>query len=42
VTSEAIREVGWAVAGEARTYTTEGLVEALLDLVSSSSGEKIR
>ena len=32
VTSTAIRELGFPVATEAREYTTEGVVQALLDL----------
>lgn len=31
VTSEAIRGLGWAVMAEARTYTTEGMIEVLLE-----------
>jgi uroporphyrinogen III methyltransferase/synthase len=32
VTSEAVRELGWPVAAEATVYTTEGVIDALLQL----------
>jgi uroporphyrinogen III methyltransferase/synthase len=32
VTSAAVRELGWPVAAEARVYTMEGVLEALIDL----------
>jgi uroporphyrinogen III methyltransferase/synthase len=32
VTSAAVRELGWPVAAEARVYTMEGVIEALVDL----------
>jgi uroporphyrinogen III methyltransferase/synthase len=37
VTSAAIRELGLPVAAEAREYTTEGVVQALLDLARSEN-----
>lgn len=37
ITSAAIRELGFAVAGEAEQYTAEGLVEALVRLAATSS-----
>jgi uroporphyrinogen-III synthase len=37
ITSAAIREQGFTVAGEAERYTAEGLVEALVRLAATSS-----
>ncbi len=37
ITSAAIRELGFVVAGEAEQYTAEGLVEALVRLAATSS-----
>jgi uroporphyrinogen III methyltransferase/synthase len=38
VTSTAVRELGWPVAAEARTFTSEGVVEAVLNLVAGRGG----
>ncbi|HKB36196.1 MAG TPA: uroporphyrinogen-III synthase, partial [Gemmataceae bacterium] len=38
VTSAAVRELGWSVAAEARVYTMDGVIEALVDLARSAGG----
>ncbi len=35
VTSEAVERLGWRVAAEARTYTWEGLLQALIENVAA-------
>jgi uroporphyrinogen III methyltransferase/synthase len=37
VTSEAVREMGMPVAGEAKRYTSDGIIEVLLDLAANES-----
>ena len=35
VTSAAVAELGYAVAAQAREYTTEGLIQALIELTAA-------